>query len=215
MSAAREEILAAIRRALPDSPSTREAEYAAIPRRYFTPGSLDEAARLNLLEERLLDYGATVYRCVEAEISGAIAGALSARGCSSLVFPRGLQRKWLPQGFLFTPDDNLTYEDLDRSGGALTGCALAIAQTGTIVLRHSEADGRRALSLIPDYHVCVVDAGQVVETVVEGMRALAQLGSDPITAVSGPSATADIEMTRVKGVHGPRTLDVILITGHE
>lgn len=215
MSTAREEILAAIRRALPEAPSARQAEYAAISRSYPISGPLGEAARLNLFAERLLDYNATVYRCGQDEIPVSIARALSARGGKGLVIPRGFPRKWLPEGFLFTLDDNLSYEELDRSGGALTGCALAIAQTGTIVLRHSEADGRRALTLIPDYHVCVVRAGQVVETVVEGMRAIAQFGPDPVTTISGPSATADIEMTRVKGVHGPRTLDVILVTAHE
>ena len=92
----------------------------------------------------------------------------------------------------------------------LTTCALAIAISGTIVLRHSPTEGRRALTLISDYHLCIVESSQVVETVPEGIRALAS-PTEPITTISGPSATADIEMTRIKGVHGPRTLDVILV----
>lgn len=213
MSGAREEILAAIRRAMPDSPPTRRNEYETIPRDYPVSRLLGEHERLDLFERRLLDYNATVYRCGAEEIVDAIARALCPRGANALVIPRGFPRKLLPEGFVFTADDNLSYEDLDGSGGALTGCALAIAQTGTIVLRHSDVEGRRALTLIPDYHLCIVRASQVVETVVEGVRAIARLGPDPITTISGPSATADIEMTRVKGVHGPRTLDVILVAG--
>jgi L-lactate dehydrogenase complex protein LldG len=215
MSSAREEMLAAIRGVVPISSSSREAEYAAIPRDYPVFGSLDQSARLNLLEERLLDYSAAVYRCLEAEITDAIARALRARNKKSLMIPRGLPRKWLPEGFLFTADDGFSYEELDDSEGILTGCALAIARTGTIVLRHSEPEGRRALTLIPDYLLCVVHTVQVLETVTEGMRAIAGFGPDPVTTISGPSATSDIEMTRVKGVHGPRTLDVILAGAQE
>jgi L-lactate dehydrogenase complex protein LldG len=213
MSGAREEVLAAIRRVVQISSSPREAEYAAISREYPVCGSLDECARLNLLERRLSDYNAAVYRCAESETTDAIARALRARNKKSLMIPRGLPRKWLPEGFLFTADDGFSYEELDGSEGVLTGCALAIAQTGTIVLRHSGPEGRRALTLIPDYLLCIVRAARVVETVVEGMRAIAGFGSDPVTTISGPSATSDIEMTRVKGVHGPRTLDVILAGG--
>ena len=110
-----------------------------------------------------------------------------------------------------------TRADLDSSDGAVTGCSGAIARTGTILLRHAGADGRRALTLIPDYHLCVVFAAQVVETVPEGLaRAWAGSGTGVpllLTTISGPSATADIEMTRIKGVHGPRTLDVVLVDG--
>ncbi|MGH9583884.1 MAG: LutC/YkgG family protein [Bryobacteraceae bacterium] len=215
MSAVREEILAAIHRASPENGAALEADYAAIAREYPASGALDEAGRLHLLEERLLDYGATVYRCAVTEIADAVAHALSARSKKSLVIPRGLPRKWLPGGFVFTIDEALAYGELDGCEGALTGCALAIALTGTIVLRHSDPEGRRALTLIPDYHLCVVRASQVVETVVEGMRAIARFGPDPVTTISGPSATSDIEMTRIEGVHGPRVLDVIFAGGQE
>jgi L-lactate dehydrogenase complex protein LldG len=115
-----------------------------------------------------------------------------------------------PAALKFLRDSKLSYEQLDRSEGVLTTCAVAIALTGTIILRHTR-DGRRALTLIPDYHLCIVRAAQVVETVSEGIRAIEAPASGPLTAVSGPSATADIEMTRIKGVHGPRKLGVILV----
>jgi len=105
----------------------------------------------------------------------------------------------------------LSYEEIDRAEGVITGCVAAIAFTGTIILRHSLADGRRALTLIPDYHLCIVSTSQVVETVPEGFAMLKGMETMPLTTVSGPSATADIEMNRVKGVHGPRFLDVILV----
>jgi L-lactate dehydrogenase complex protein LldG len=113
--------------------------------------------------------------------------------------------------FEFIPDRGLDFCELDHSEGVLTGCAVAIAMSGTIILKHSPGKGRRALTLIPDYHLCIVKAEQVVETVPEGIRSLGDQTSMPITTISGPSATADIEMTRIKGVHGPRTLDVILV----
>ena len=136
---------------------------------------------------------------------------MDSRGKRGLIVPHGLPAIWLPEDFAFVPDDALSYEALDRSEGVLTGCAVAIAATGTIVLCHSPAEGRRALSLVPDYHLCVVYEEQVVETVPEGIRNLRPHQSDPITTISGPSATSDIEMTRVKGVHGPRVLDVVLV----
>ena len=112
----------------------------------------------------------------------------------------------------FTPDAGLSFDDLDCSEGVLTGCSFAIANTGTIVLRHAAGEGRRALTLIPDYHLCVVLAGQVVHTVPEALRGVAEGRPALLTTISGPSATADIEMTRIRGVHGPRTLDVVLVS---
>jgi L-lactate dehydrogenase complex protein LldG len=125
--------------------------------------------------------------------------------------PLGIPNDWLPHGFLFQRDTGLNYQEIDKSEGVLTGCAVAIALTGTIVLRHSESEGRRALTLVPDYHLCVVHEQQIVETVPEGIAQMSAYAPAPITTISGPSATSDIEMTRIKGVHGPRTLEVILV----
>lgn len=168
-------------------------------------------ARLDLFVDRLHDYDAIVYRNNELRIRETIAGVMTQRGKSGLLIPAGLPAEWLPAGFSFVSDSGLSYSDIDASQGVLTGCALAIAMTGTIVLRHSAGEGRRALTLIPDYHLCVVFANQVVETVSQGIREMANFAGVPLTTISGPSATSDIEMTRIKGVHGPRTLDVILI----
>jgi L-lactate dehydrogenase complex protein LldG len=176
---------------------------------------------LNLFVSRLEDYNAGVYRCTEAALPSTIAQAMELRGKRSLVIPAAFPSEWLPEDTgtdrksvptgSFVRDNGLTYEELDASQGALTACTAAIAFTGTIVLSHSAHEGRRALTLIPDYHLCIVRESQVVQTVPEGIRKLRDFRTRPITTVSGPSATADIEMTRIKGVHGPRTLDVILV----
>ena len=210
MSSARDEILERIRDAMGGSTPAREADYDAIPRNYVRQGSLDVDARLELLVDRLHDYGATVFHSQEGEVATAVAAALRASGKMSLLIPRDLPRAWLPDGFHFFRE-GASYQEVDASEGVLTDCALAIAATGSIVLRHSAGEARRALSLIPDYHLCVVFAGQVVETVPEGIQQMKAFANIPITTISGPSATADIEMIRVKGVHGPRTFDVILV----
>ena len=161
--------------------------------------------------EKLLDYNAGVYRCSPDGIAAMVAHAMDTRGKRSLLIPAGFPAAWLPAGRDFIRDRGLDYDTIDRSEGALTACTAAISMTGTIILSHSETEGRRALTLIPDYHLCIVHANQIAETVPEGIRRLRDLQTRPITTISGPSATADIEMTRIKGVHGPRTLDVILV----
>jgi len=210
MSSARSEVLGRIRDAIGGSTPGREAEYAAIPRHYVRNGSLDASGKLELLVDRLHDYGATVFYAREGEVAACVAAALKFRQKRSLLIPRDLPRAWLPDGFNFFRE-GASYEEVDASEGVLTDCALAIAITGSIVLRHSAGEARRALTLIPDYHLCVVFASQVVETVPEGIEQMKAFAQVPITTIAGPSATADIEMIRVKGVHGPRTLDVILI----
>jgi L-lactate dehydrogenase complex protein LldG len=210
MSSARQEILERVRDAMGGSTLAREADYAAIPREYVRHGSLDLDGKLELLIDRLHDYGATVFHSRDGEISSSVAAALKARGKGSLLIPRDLPRAWLPDDFHFFREGP-NYQEVDASEGVLTDCALAIASTGSIVLRHSAGEARRALSLIPDYHLCVVFANQVVETVPEGVEQMKTFANIPITTIAGPSATADIEMIRVKGVHGPRTLDVILV----
>jgi L-lactate dehydrogenase complex protein LldG len=211
MSSARDEILERVRDAMGGSTPGREAEYAAIPRKYIRTGSLSPAERLDLFVDRLHDYGATVFYSREGEVAAWVADALKIRQKNSMLIPRDLPRAWLPEGFSFFRE-GASYEEVDRSEGVLTDCALAIAMTGSIVLRHSAGEARRALSLIPDYHLCVVFGSQVVETVPEGIEQMKAFAEIPITTIAGPSATADIEMIRVKGVHGPRTLDVILVS---
>lgn len=206
---ARDEILSRIRSA--NEPGTnRAADYAALPRPYNQAIPASRAEMVELFAERLHDYNATVHRCTSEAIGETIAKALETRGKTGLLVPTGIPKEWLPDGLVFTEDHGLTYAQLDTSEGVLTGCAAAIALTGTIVLHHLPQNGRRALTLIPDYHLCVVYTDQIVASVPEGIRKMAALQPPLLTTVSGPSATSDIEMIRVKGVHGPRTLEVIL-----
>lgn len=207
---ARNTILAKIQAAVGDHKPVRESEYAAIPRNYRRSDESSREQVLELLANRLHDYDAGVYRCTRTNIAQAIETAMVARGKSILLRPRHFPPEWLPSKGHFPPVDGLSYEEIDRGEGVITACVTAIAFTGTIVLRHGEEEGRRALTLIPDYHLCVVLEDQVVSTVAEGFERLRGIETLPLTTVSGPSATADIEMSRVKGVHGPRTLDVIL-----
>lgn len=208
---ARQEILERVRRAAPGG-GDRAAEYAAIPREYRREGGMSPAARLELFAARLFDYGAVVYRCSAPQIADAVAQALTQRQRSAIVVSRGVPASWLPEGFEFIEDNALSYAALDESNGVLTGCEAAVAMTGTIILRHGPGQARRAVTLVPDYHLCVVHAQQLVETLPEAIRRSEEFRAVPLTTVSGPSATSDIEMTRVRGVHGPRTLDVVLVS---
>jgi len=210
VSAAREEILSRIRGALGGTTSLPVRD--PVQKRYRYAGALSPADRIELFIECLHDYEATVHRASAQEVATTVAKALEARGKRGLLVPLGIRTEWLPPGFLFERDTELSYDEIDRSEGVLTGCVVAVALTGTIVLRHSENEGRRALTLIPDYHLCVVYEQQVVETVPEAMEQMSAYAGSPITTISGPSATSDIEMTRVKGVHGPRALEVILVS---
>lgn len=217
MSGSRDAVLGRIRRALGEQRAPRIADYEAVPRDYRRRGVLDPPDRLELFLSRIEHYDGGVHRCRETTIAETIARALAARGKRRLVVAAGVRPDWLPSRFDWIAEADTTYPDLDASDGAITGCAVAIATTGTILLRHGAADGRRSLTLIPDYHLCVVFADQVVETVAEGIArawSVADAGTPRLlTTISGPSATADIEMTRIKGVHGPRTLDVVLVGG--
>jgi L-lactate dehydrogenase complex protein LldG len=187
------------------------AEYSSLPRAYKRAGGLGMDARLELLEHRLREYDASVYRSARETLPQTIAQILTARGKSCLAVPRGFSSDWLPRGFQFTVADDLAAPKLDQLDGLISACSLAIATTGTLVLQNTPAQGPRKLSLVPDYHLCVVNTDQVVETVPEAFAVLEATSSLPTTFISGPSATADIEMTRIKGVHGPRDLDVVLI----
>jgi L-lactate dehydrogenase complex protein LldG len=190
------------------------AEYAAIPRAYTRSGALQGEALLDKFADRLLEYDAGIYRVSAGELAGVIAEALQKRGKTGLALSPGMPEEWLPQGFAFADASEWDAHQLDRSEGVLSGCTVAIAETGTIVLQNAAAQGRRILSLVPDYHLCIVYEEQIVGTVPEAFDRLKETATLPTTFISGPSATADIEMTRIKGVHGPRFLDVIIVESH-
>lgn len=203
----RDEVLARIRAALGgDGAAAPEAPPAA----YRTSGDLHGEPLLDLLAERLAHYRASVRRSSPAGLGAAIAAALAERGARRVVVPEGLDLPPLP-GVDTVIDHGLSPQDLDALDGVITGASVAIAQTGTIVLDGSPDQGRRAITLVPDYHLCVVHAEQVVELVPEAVDRLEPSARRPLTWISGPSATSDIELSRVEGVHGPRTLEVILV----
>lgn len=218
-ASSREEVLRRIRAAIggaeEDAGSIR-MEWDALPRMYKRTAELEREAILEMLEDRLRDYDAAVVRVKAGEVSAQIAAILAERGKRHVVVPVGLAEalgEALPEGFEFVTDAGMSPMELDAFEGVVTASTLAIAETGTIVLQNVPGQGRRAPTLIPDYHLCVVRAADVVETVPEAMGRLQRTASLATTFVSGPSATADIEMTRIKGVHGPRFLDVILVLG--
>jgi L-lactate dehydrogenase complex protein LldG len=198
---ARDDILARVRAALHDVP--RDEEPVA-PAYEPPPSGGDAVARF---VERVSDYRATVREA--ADVAAVAAAVCAEHGARRLGVPAELPEAWRPQGAELVADHGLTARELDALDGALTGCALAIAETGTIVLDGGARSGRRALTLVPDLHLCVVERGQVVATVPDAIRAL-QGARGPFTFVSGPSATSDIELDRVEGVHGPRRLEVLL-----
>jgi L-lactate dehydrogenase complex protein LldG len=177
---------------------------------YRTQGELAGERLLDLLAERLADYHAAVRRTTPAGLQATLAAALAERGARRVVVPSGLDLPALP-GTELIADDELSPHDLDALDGVVTGAAVAIAQTGTIILDGSPDQGRRAITLVPDYHLCIVHAAQVVELVPEAVGRLEPRAARPLTWISGPSATSDIELSRVEGVHGPRTLEVILV----
>jgi L-lactate dehydrogenase complex protein LldG len=209
-ASAREEVLGRIRAAL--GGERAESGLGEIPRGYRIRGSLGRAQLLDLLAERLADYRAAVRRAAPDALDAAVAAALAARGVHRVIIPDGLDFISLPPGVAAVRDQALSAADLDSADGVLTGCAVAIADTGTIVLDGTSGQGRRAVTLLPDYHLCVVRAGQVVELVPEAVARLeaAACAGRPLTWISGPSATSDNELSRVEGVHGPRALEVIL-----
>jgi L-lactate dehydrogenase complex protein LldG len=212
-SAARQEILQRVRAAKGGAAdaSATQAAWSELSREYKRKGVLDHEALLNLLEHRLRDYDAHVVRTARGDVAQAVAARLVERGKRRIVIPAGISAGSLPDGFEFVVDDGQSASELDAFEGVLTESTAAIAETGTIVLHNLPGQGRRALSLVPDYHLCLVRVQDVVETVPEAMARIAGLAGVPVTFVSGPSATADIEMTRIKGVHGPRHLDVLLV----
>lgn len=184
-------------------------------RTYRQHGLLSSEARLDLLEERLRDYDAEVTRVRSRDVAEVAGDILRRRESRSSLLPAGFPRVWRPQDVDLTEDDGLSLRGLDHFDNVVVTVSLAIAQTGTLVLQSGPGEGRRALTLIPDFCLCVVWSSDVVETVPEAFARLEEAKTRPITFLSGPSATADIEMTRIKGVHGPRFLHVLVIVDDE
>ncbi|NEA68097.1 LUD domain-containing protein [Streptomyces sp. SID12488] len=205
----RDTVLGDIRSALADVPGSETPDDDPVP---HDPHSHQPAPDVvELFIERAADYRATVVRVQASDAVAAVARALTRTGAKSLVVPPGFPEDLVPEGPWSRLQDTppLTVRQLDATDAVLTTVAAAIALTGTVVLNSGPGQGRRALTLLPDQHVCVVKADQITADVPEVMSLLHP--HRPLTLISGPSATSDIELDRVEGVHGPRTLDIIVI----
>jgi L-lactate dehydrogenase complex protein LldG len=214
MTAARDEILARIRAALADVPDTERPADVEVARDYRHGGELAAGERVERFAERVRDYQADVRRVTADELPAAVDAVCAELGLGTVAVPPQLPQQWRPTAIEVVPDDGLTAEQLDAIDGAVTGCATAIAETGTIVLDGQARSGRRLLTLVPDHHLCLVGEDQIVELVPEAIALLAPAVTErqvPVTLVSGPSASSDIELSRVEGVHGPRHLVVLIV----
>jgi len=214
MNGSRDVILERIRGALKDVSPEEEPGDVRVVRDYRTTDPVPRTALIDLFIERVREYKATVQRVPAADLPRAIAEACAARGVKRLVVPADLPEEWVPPGVALLREPGLTNDQLEHSDGVLTACALGIAQTGTVVLDCGPGQGRRVISLLPDYHLCIIAEDQVVGLVPEAVARLHSAASTPgrpITFISGPSATSDIELNRVEGVHGPRTLEVLVV----
>ncbi len=211
-NSARNEILARVRAAKGDA-----AAAPPIPREYSTRDERPHEELVTLFCERVDDYKAQVERVTAEQLPAAIRAAASRHGASRLAVPPALPEDWRTPELELIADDSLTPRELDRVDGVLTGCTLAIAETGTIAMSGGPHEGRRLLSLVPDLHICIVDASRIVGSVPEAIDQLGEIIRDdrrPVTLISGPSATSDIELQRVEGVHGPRKLVVLVLERH-
>ncbi|GHD88212.1 LutC/YkgG family protein [Streptomyces naganishii] len=211
----RDRVLGRVRRALADVPEDDTPYAQAVVRDYLRRhGERDPEDTVELLAENLVDYRAVVHRADAGDLPLLITRLLEARGSGKVLVPPGLPPEWTSAPDTHWVQDHTvsTPEELDRVDSVVTGCAVAIAETGTIVLDGSPDQGRRRITLIPDHHICVVRVpDQVVSSVPEALERLDP--ARPLTWISGPSATSDIELNRVEGVHGPRTLEVVLVSG--
>lgn len=209
----RERILGRVRRALADVPPDGRPYQEAVPREYLREhGERTAGQTVELLARNLADYRAVVHRADAASVAGLVMRLLAERGSQEVLVPPGLPPEWMSAADPVRIHDRAadTARRLDRVDSVVTGCAVAIAETGTLVLDGSPDQGRRRVSLIPDHHICVVRVpDQVVSSVPQALARL--VPTRPLTWISGPSATSDIELDRVEGVHGPRTLEVILL----
>jgi len=206
---ARAAMLGRIRVAVGDGAAVPE-----IPRDYRVGADLEPAAVVRMFAERVGEYRATVHQASTDSIPAVVAAILGGSGATRIVVPPGLPAGWLaavaPVTTVLTDDGAITADELDGVDVVITGSAVAIAETGTIVLDAAPDQGRRVITLVPDHHICVVTAGSIVVTVPEGLARIHP--TRPLTMISGPSATSDIELDRVEGVHGPRNLDVIIVS---
>lgn len=207
---AKEEILGRIRSALADAPVAEE-----VPREYRKTSDMGEAELIELLVDRLVDYKAGVDVIDAAQIPEFVAAKL--KNATSVVYPHGLEANWLSalgedvELRKDAPGARLSVPELDVTSAVVTSSAVSVAESGTIILDGEPNQGRRAISLVPDHHVCIVPISSIVRLLPEAMPRLSI--TRPQTWISGPSATSDIELERVEGVHGPRTLDVLMVRG--
>jgi L-lactate dehydrogenase complex protein LldG len=210
---ARTEVLARIRAALADVPATERPGDVPVPRDYRLGDDRSRAELTALFAERVDDYSARVYRVAADALPETIAVAVADLGLTRAAVARGVPAAWLPSTLEAVASDDLSVAALDEIDAAITGCAAAVAETGTIILDGGPDSGHRALTLVPDRHLCVVRAEQIHGQLPEALAAIADAAVDrraPITLVSGPSASSDIELERVEGVHGPRRLSVVI-----
>lgn len=210
MSDAREAILARVRAA-----TGATAPLPSAPRDYHRTDRRPHEELVALFCQRVADYRAEVERAGRDRLPEMIALAAMRHGARTLAAPVELPPGWRPAGLELVTDTGLSARELDGVDGVISGCTVAIAQTGTIALTGAPHEGRRLLSLVPDLHICVVDANQIVGTVPEAVTRLGDVthaSRRPVTLISGPSATSDIELQRVEGVHGPRRLVVLVVS---
>jgi L-lactate dehydrogenase complex protein LldG len=217
MYSTREEMLSRIRSALKDIPDHETPENVFVNREYNQKGQLGGEEIVSLFTLRLSEYQATVKKIDELELKNELREICLKHKVDSIVVPEDLSEIYIPDDVELLYDRHqtpLTHSELDKVDGVITTCALAVAQTGTIILDAGVGQGRRVLSLLPDLHICVIWSDQIVELIPEAFKHFNVVINNegrPLTFISGPSATSDIELTRVEGVHGPRKLEVLVI----
>lgn len=211
MTDARSEILARIG-AIERTPEAR------VTSAYRRSGERDGDARTRAFADRVAEYRADVREITAGAVADTIALACREHGVVRLGVPPGFPHDWRPRTIETIEDHGLTPRELDALDGVATGCTIAVAESGTIILAAGAAEGRRALTLVPDVHLCVIGRAQIVDLLPEATAVLERLVVEerrPLTYISGPSATSDIELSRVEGVHGPRTLIALIVSEEE